>query len=204
MTDETPKPTEPKPKSRRGGARPGAGRPSVAVQMERADKAAETAVQKLTADPDPERALMKILSFYEQQFDLQVARAKFGSTSKAIEAARGVLSTAKELLPFFRPKLSAVAMQAEVQTTTVIRAPYIEESAESWREKYASKPTDPPALPSPVVDQIVEQHERREEDRLRQELKQRELDWQVQHGVSPSPEEWEAAERALTRKLGKH
>jgi len=202
MTDEANKPTEAKPK--RGGRRPGAGRPSVAVQMERADEAAEKAVTKLTEDPDPERALMKILSFYEQQFDLQVARGKFGSVSKAIEAARGILSTAKELLPFYRPRLSSVSMQADVRAVTVIRAPFIEESAESWRKKYAPKPTDPPALPNPVVDQMVDAVKTKEEERLQQEYRQRERDAQVQLGVNPSPEECEAAERALMLKYGKH
>src|SRR5262249_14325466 len=141
MSDEADRPTEPKPKGKgkHGGRRPGAGRPSVAVAMERADKAAEAAVQKLTAGPDPQRALMKILSFYEQQFDLQVARGRFGSTSKAIEAAQGVLSTAKELLPFFRPKLSAVALQAAVEHRCVIRAPEIEADGPAWLAKYGPK-----------------------------------------------------------------
>src|SRR5262245_43640350 len=102
-TDET------KPRSRRGGRRTGAGRPTIAVQMERADAAAERALDKLKADPDPERALLKILNYCEQEFDAQVARGRFGSPTKTREAMRGILSTARELLPFFRPKLSAVA-----------------------------------------------------------------------------------------------
>src|SRR5262245_28785085 len=115
MTDESPKPTEPKPtKGKHGGRRPNAGRPTVAVQMQRADKAAEKAINQYQ-DADPERALKKVLSLYEQRFDYQVARGKYGSESKAFEAARGIINAAKELIPYYKPRLAAVALQAQVE-----------------------------------------------------------------------------------------
>src|SRR5262249_30676535 len=166
------------------------------------DEAAQKAIEQYK-DADPQRALEKVLMFYEQKFDLQIARGRFGSHTKAVEAARGVINAARELLPFFKPKLAAVALQAEVAHHCVIRAPEIEPDGSSWLAKYGPK-DNAPALPNPVVDQIVDAVATEQEKRQQQEYQQRERDWQVQYRVNPSPEEWEAAERALAARLGKH
>ena len=82
----------------------------------------------------------------------------------------------------------------------MVWAPRPVSSPEEWKQLYAPKPTDPPALPSPIVDKIADALAKENDDRLQQEYRQRERDAQVQLGVSPSPEEWEAAERALALK----
>jgi hypothetical protein len=200
MTAEADKPTAPKPKSRRGGARPGAGRPSVAVQMERVDQAAQKAIEQYQ-DADPERALKKVLSLFEQRFDYQVARGKYGSETKAFEAARGIINAAKELLPFYKPRLAAIAMQAEVEHRCVIRAPEICEGTaeltpgEQWKQLYAPAPDAPAPQNNNIVDQAVATVAKENDDRIARELKQRERDFETQHGRGGRwAEQWALAE----------
>ena len=80
----------------------------------------------------------------------------------------GSVTPARELLPFYKPKLSAVATQDMTPTkVTVIRAPEIETDGASWLAKYGPK-DEPKALESPteleqaIVAKAEELEERRQ------------------------------------------
>jgi hypothetical protein len=177
-----------KPKSRRGGRRRGAGRPPVFVQMERADAAAEAAIERLRTDVDPEEALQRVLNYHVEQLELQLARGKFGSPDKTREHARAIVATARELLPFQKPKLAAVAMQQQVEVVTVVRAPEICKTTPEWIEKYGrpaieqQRAIEPPV---PHVQEILDGVQAEADRREKEEYDRRLADWEIQNPQPP-------------------
>lgn len=177
-----------KPPSRRGGRRRGSGRPSIAKQMERADAAALAAVEKLRADVDPEEALQRVLNYQVGQLELQLAKGKFASHDKIRETARAIVATARELLPFQKPKLQAVALAAEVEHKTVIRAPEPCKTTEEWIAKYGRKgPEEQKALEPPPahVQEILDGARAEEERREKEEYERRLAEWNAQNNPQP-------------------
>jgi hypothetical protein len=172
------------PRRKRGGKRRAAGRPTAFVQLERAHAAAEAVIEKLRADVDPEEALQRVLNYHVEQLELQLARGKFGSPEKTREHARAIVATARELLPFQKPKLAAVAMQQQVEVVTVIRAPEVCKTTAEWVEKYGRPQLEAPEPPH--VQQILDGCEQAEEQRKAAELAQREAEWKIQNPQPPA------------------
>jgi hypothetical protein len=176
------------------------------VQIERADAAAEAVVARLRREADPEKAMEQILAWHTDQFETQLARGKFGSPQKAAEHARAILAIARELLPYKRPKLSAVAVQAQVEQQVVVRVPEICKTTEEWIEKYGRSGTEQQKVlepPAPHVEAILDGVAQEEEKRKPAEMAQREAEFAAQNpDLTRSDEERRQAELAIRARIG--
>lgn len=140
-------PSRPSP---RGGRRAGAGRPTSAAREEAAERAAHKIVEGLS-DADPYTALQRLLSWHDKEFAACAAKLPTANRTNRYLIAKemqdysvAIRLTAEQLSKFSPPS-------TEAAPTCVIRAPEIESDAETWRAKYAAKPSSESQRPSSIL-----------------------------------------------------